>query len=695
MSTGIGFGIGIPHASSNLVQEIVFIVGRSQKGINFEALDRRPVHLVLLFVVPAGEFQKHLHSLANVAKLLHRTDFRESLERGADETTLRQLLNLPTAEDLLSTDRMLPHKQIELKLQAAVSAVLPEADVSTVLVRPCDPKFGDYQSNALMSLAKTRKLNPRQLAADTLAKLDVSEWCEKVEIAGAGFLNFRLKHSALTDSLQAAARGEHLFFTKAAKPKTVVVDFSSPNVAKPMHVGHIRSTGIGDALQRTLRLLGHKVVTDNHIGDWGTQFGKLLLGWKQILDRPALERDAIAELERLYKIINAECDANPARLEEAKQELVMLQAGDVENTVIWKEMIRLSQIQFDTIYARLGITFDQALGESFYNPWLGDVVNDLLKRGIAKESEGAVGVFSDGTLPPKEDPFLVHRDGEWAPDPALVRKSDGGFNYTTTDLATIQYRLKTWSPDEIVYVVDDRQGPHFKKLFLTFARWQPEAAKKVKLVHVGFGKILGDDGKPFKTRSGDTVKLGELLDEAEERAYKIVSDKNVELPEAQRKEIARVIGLGAVKYADLLPNRQTDYIFSWDKMLALQGNTAPYLQYAYARIRSIFRKSEVDATRNADRASIVLSAPEEFTLAKHLLNFGLTLEAVAEEHRPNYLCNYLFELAGKFTSFYENCPVLKAESEGVRNSRLALCDLTARVMRQGLETLGITTVEQM
>ena len=458
---------------------------------------------------------------------------------------------------------MLPHKQIELKLQAAVSAVLPDADVSTVLVRPCDPKFGDYQSNALMSLAKTRKLNPRQLATDTLAKLDVSEWCEKVEIAGAGFLNFRLKHSVLTDSLQAAARGEHLFFTKAAKPKTVVVDFSSPNVAKPMHVGHIRSTGIGDALQRTLRLLGHKVVTDNHIGDWGTQFGKLLLGWKQILDRPALERDAIAELERLYKIINAECDANPARLEEAKQELVKLQAGDVENTVIWKEMIRLSQIQFDTIYARLGITFDQALGESFYNPWLGDVVNDLLQRGIARESEGAVGVFSDGTLPPKEDPFLVHRDGEWAPDPALVRKSDGGFNYMTTDLATIQYRLNTWSPDEIVYVVDDRQGPHFKKLFLIFARWQPEAAKKVKLVHVGFGKILGDDGKPFKTRSGDTVKLGELLDEAEERAYKIVSDKNVELPEAQRKEIARVIGLGAVKYADLRAAEPADAIIAF------------------------------------------------------------------------------------------------------------------------------------
>ena len=586
---------------------------------------------------------------------------------------------------------MLPHKQIEASLQAAVRAVLPDADVSTVLVRPCDPKFGDYQSNALMSLAKTRKLNPRQLATDVVAKLDVFAACEKVEIAGAGFLNFRLKIDLLALTLQSAARGEHLFFDKAAQPRTVVMDFSSPNVAKPMHVGHIRSTGIGDALQRSLRLLGHRVISDNHIGDWGTQFGKLLLGWKQILNRVDLERDAIAELERLYKVINAECDANPARLAEAKSELVKLQAGDAENTAIWKEMITLSQKQFDTIYGRLGVKFDQALGESFYNPWLGEVVTGLLTRGIARESEGAVGVFSDGSLPQKEDPFLVNRDSEWVADPALVRKSDGGFNYMTTDLATIDYRLKTWSPQEIVYVVDDRQSGHFKKLFLTFARWKNFEAKTTKLVHVGFGKIMGEDGKPFKTRSGDTVKLGDLLDEAEERAFKIVSEKSAELPEAQRKEIARVIGLGAVKYADLLPNRQSDYIFSWDKMLALQGNTAPYLQYAYARIKSIFRKAE----SGREKAEIKLAAPEELALAKHLLNFGITLEAVAEELRPNYLCNYLFELAGKFTSFYENCPVLKADDEAMRNSRLALCDLTSRVLKQGLETLGIEVVEQM
>lgn len=587
------------------------------------------------------------------------------------------------------------HLQIEKSLRDAVAKVLPEANLASVLVRPCpDPKFGDYQSNSLMALAKERKMNPRQLATDVLAQLDVGELCEKVEIAGAGFLNFRLKPSAVAEAISAASRGEHLFFRPVAQSRTFVVDFSSPNVAKPMHVGHIRSTGIGDSIQRVLRLLGHNVVTDNHIGDWGTQFGKLLLGWKQVINRTALELDAVAELERLYKVINAECDANPARLEEAKQELVKLQAGEAENIAIWKEMIRLSQVQFDAIYGRLGVKFDHALGESFYNPWLSDVVNDLLQHGIARESEGAVGVFSDGTLPPKQDPFLVNRDGEWVADPALVRKSDGGFNYMTTDLATLDYRFRTWSPDEIVYVVDDRQAPHFRKLFLTVARWKPEIAARVKLVHVGFGKILGDDGKPFKTRSGDTVKLADLLDEAEERALKVVTEKNPELSDAARKEIARVVGIGAVKYADLLPNRQSDYVFSWEKMLSLQGNTAPYLQYGYARIRSIFRKAGEATNNQSPIRAAQLGAPEELALAKHLLNFGMTLEAVAEDYRPNFLCNYLYDLSGHFARFYEACPVLKAEP-AERASRLVLCDVTARVLKQGLNVLGIEVLEQM
>lgn len=602
---------------------------------------------------------------------------------------------------------MLPHKQIELNLQQAVRDVLPDADASAVLVRPCpNPKFGDYQSNALMGLAKTRKMNPRQLAENVVPKLDLSALCEKVEIAGGGFLNFRLKNPALAQILAEQARGGFLFYEKTAQPRTVVVDFSSPNVAKPMHVGHIRSTGIGDALQRVLRLLGDRVISDNHIGDWGTQFGMLIVGWKRFfLKNKAVPAD-IDTLEEIYRGIQAEIKTQlgacpltetPKPVSqtetESRLELVKLQNGDKENLEIWNAMIVLSKKQFDEIYARLGVKFDFWYGESFYNDRLKPLVDDLLAKKIARESEGAVGVFSDGSMPPKDDVFLVNRDGEWVPDPALVRKSDGGFNYMTTDLATIDYRLKTWSPSEIIYVVDDRQAAHFRKLFSTFAHWQPEAVKKIKLVHVGFGKILGDDGKPFKTRSGETVKLADLLDEAEERAFKIVSEKNPDLPEVQRREIARVVGIGAVKYADLLPNRQSDYVFSWEKMLALTGNTAPYLQYAYARIRSIFRKAEISQAASGE-AELKLVAPEEISLAKHLLNFGLTLKAAAEEYRPNFLCAYLYELAGRFAGFYENCPVLKAD-DSTRASRLLLCDLTARVLKQGLDVLGIEVVEQM
>jgi arginyl-tRNA synthetase len=605
---------------------------------------------------------------------------------------------------------VLPHKQIELKLQTAVREILPDADVSIVLVRPCpDPKFGDYQSNALMSLAKQRKMNPRQLAENVLAKLDVSDVCEKVEIAGAGFLNFRLKNSALTKTLESAARGEHLFFEKTSQPKTVVVDFSSPNVAKPMHVGHIRSTILGDSLARALRLLGHRVVTDNHIGDWGTQFGYILAIWKTfqkdksyaaVLAR-CLADDPIRTMGALYRASQqaeslgrhpdfikncqdldeaswiTEPDLNK-RTQLAKEELVNLQNGDVENLKIWREMIALSQKQFDEIYSRLGVKFDVTLGESFYNPKLKPLVDELLAKNIARESEGAIAIFFD------DNPQLKDH-------PALIRKSDGGFNYTTTDLATLAYRLEKWNPDEIIYVTDGRQQLHFQQIFAAFHKWHGES--KTKLAHVWFGSILGEDGKPFKTRSGETVKLSDLLDEAEERAFKIVSEKNPESPESQRKEIARAVGIGAVKYADLLPNRQSDYVFSWDKMLALQGNTAPYLLYAYARIKSIFRKVENPESR-IQNPELKLAAPEEIALAKHLLNFGLTLEAVAEEYRPNFLCNYLFELAGKFTGFYENCPVLKAEG-AVRESRLTLCDLTARVLKQGLDVLGIETVEQM
>ncbi len=379
----------------------------------------------------------------------------------------------------------MPHKEIERRLQQAVRAVLPDADLAGVLVRPCpDPKFGDYQSNSIMALAKARKLNPRQLAADTLAKLDLTDLCEKVDIAGPGSPPPPFRAATLSRTLESAARGEHLFFDRTAAPRTIVLDFSSPNVAKPMHVGHIRSTILGDSLARALRLLGHQVITDNHIGDWGTQFGMLIVGWKTLLDRAALEREPLAEMERIYRVISSQCDPDkpgyvPATHEAARRELVKLQQGDAENLGIWREMIRLSQQQFDDIYGRLGVKFDHTLGESFYQPRLQSTVDALVARGIARASEGAKCVFSDGSVPPKEDPFLVHRDGEWQPNPQLIQKSDGGFNYTTTDLATLAYRMETWHPREIVYVTDGRQQLHFRQLFSTFHRWHAQSNEQV------------------------------------------------------------------------------------------------------------------------------------------------------------------------------------------------------------------------
>jgi len=559
--------------------------------------------------------------------------------------------------------------------------VLPDANTESVLVRPCpDPKFGDYQSNALMALGKSRRLNPRQLATDVLATLDVSPWCDAVEIAGAGFVNFRLKPQALAAALVTAAAGEHLFFEQVAQPRTVVLDFSSPNVAKPMHVGHIRSTILGDALARALQLLGHRVITDNHLGDWGTQFGKLLVGWKQHLDLQALQQDPIDEMERLYRLVNAASETDQNVLEQARRELVKLQSGDEENLRIWRQMLTLSQAQFDAIYSRLGVRFDYAFGESFYHERLQALVEELLQKGIARRSEGAVAVFFD------DIPRLKAH-------PALIQKSDGAFNYTTTDLATLAYRLETWHPDDVVYVTGAPQQLHFQQLFAIFERWHPEST--MRLTHVWFGSILGEDGRPFKTRTGDTIRLSDLLNEAEDRAFNLVSRISPELPEPNRKEIARVVGIGAIKYADLLSNRQSDYVFSWDKMLALNGNSAPYLQYAYARTRSVLRKAaaQVPLEKTTDER-VEFTAPEELALARHLLNFGFALEAVVEEYRPNFIANYLYELAGLFARFWEACPVLKS-GPVERRTRLLLSELTGRVLKKGLEVLGIETLEQM
>jgi arginyl-tRNA synthetase len=555
-----------------------------------------------------------------------------------------------------------------------------------------DARFGDYQTNAAMVLAKSLRMNPRAVAQQIIDKIDVADLCEVPEIAGAGFINFRLKPEALAARFVELVGDSRMGVPEAKVKRRIVIDFSSPNVAKPMHIGHIRSTILGDALARIAEFTGHSVVRDNHIGDWGTQFGMLLVGWKTILDKAALERDPIGELERIYKAINAQQAVDETVREAARAELVKLQDGDEENLGIWHEMIRLSQAQFDAIYGRLAIRFDATLGESFYNPWLKDVVSDLTAKGIARESDGAICVFSDRSGLEKEDPFLIQRDGQWTDIPALVQKADGAANYTTTDLATLDYRLREWAPDEIAYVTDGRQQHHFKQLFAIFRRWKPES--QVKLAHVWFGSILGDDGKPFKTRSGDTVKLSDLLDEAEERAFALVSEKNPTLEEAARREIARVVGIGAVKYADLLPNRQSDYVFSWEKMLSFQGNTAPYLQYSYVRIRSIFRKGEVDESTVRNPKSAVLGESGEQALVKKLGQFGEVLPQVLEDYRPNVLATYLYELASAFHSFFEQCPVLKSEGE-VRTTRLALCDLTARVLAQGLQLLGIEVPERM
>ena len=570
------------------------------------------------------------------------------------------------------------HLALQEKLQQAVLALLPDTDVSSVLVRPCpEPKFGDYQTNALIGLAKRNELNPREFAAQVVEQLDIDDCCEPVEIAGPGFLNFRLRIEALSAALAGAAKGEHLFYRIAAKPRTVVIDYSSPNVAKPMHVGHIRSTILGYALAKVFRLLGHKVVTDNHIGDWGTQFGKLLVGWKENLNKEALGRDALAEMERLYKLVNAACDEDETVLARAREELVKLQDGDAENLAIWREMIDLSRHQFDEIYGRLGVKFDETLGESFYNDRLKGVVDELIDQGIAEESEGAQVVF-----------FNDHK--ALKKHPAIVQKSDGAANYTTTDLATLEHRQTTWRPSEVIYVTDGRQQLHFQQLFALYDRWKP--GHGMKLNHVWFGAILGEDGRPFKTRSGEIIRLSGLLDEAEQRALDAVSKKNPDLPEEERHDIARVVGLGAIKYADLSGNRQSDYVFNWDTMLALVGNTAPYLLYAFTRIRSIFRKLGGESLDRPE--SFALGQAEEQVLAKHLLRFGHVLELVIEESRPNYLCNYLYELAGHFGSFYECCPVLQAEGD-TRAQRLALCNLTGQVLQTGLETLGLETTDRM
>jgi arginyl-tRNA synthetase len=577
-------------------------------------------------------------------------------------------------------------QNLESRLALALAHVIGETVVPNI-EPAADLRFGDYQSNSAMVLAKKQKTNPRALAQQVIDAIDL-EGIASADIAGPGFINFRILPEAYAAHAQALLNDSRLGVPEPGKGRRVVIDFSAPNVAKPMHVGHIRSTIIGDSLCRIARFLGYDVIADNHIGDWGTQFGMILHGWKTLLHRESLEIDPIAELVRVYRHVNADAKEDPAVLATCKAELVKLQAGDPENLAIWQQCIDVSKNGLQKIYDRLDVKFDHWLGESFYNEMLPGLVDEFLEKGLARESDGAVCVFSDDSKPPGEDPFKVHKENGWTDNPAIIRKADGGFLYATTDLATIQYRIDQWNADQVWYVVGVPQQLHFRQLFDAAARW----GKTGDFRHIAFGSILGEDRKLMKTRSGDSVGLIEVLEEAVERAAAAIAEKNPELIGEEAKEIAEIVGIGAVKFAELSQNRLTDYVFAWDRMLALSGDTAPYLQYSNVRIRSIFRK--LDAAFEASSAAIVLEKPEEIHLARLLARFGEVVPFVLEDHRPNLLANYLLELARAFHSFFEACPVLKSE-EPLKSSRLALCELSSRVLEKGLGLLGIRCPERM
>jgi arginyl-tRNA synthetase len=587
-----------------------------------------------------------------------------------------------------------PRQELEARVARAVTELFLPAPPAPY-VRPCpDPRHGDFQTNAALVQGKISQGNPREIAEQLRAAINLDGIAEPAEIAGPGFLNFRLSASYLDQQVKARWEDKRLGVPTVSKPEIVVVDYSSPNIAKEMHVGHLRSTILGDSLARIYSFLGHEVVADNHIGDWGTGFGMILLGYKREGNAEKLQLDPFGHLEGIYRKIQDEAKTDDAVREAAKRELVLLQQGDPQNRQLWEQFLHYSIAALEIIYQRLGVQFDHTLGESFYNNMLADVVKELVEKGIARPSEGAIAIFSDGKLDPKDDPFLVFRkeagsaEGQFIDNPLLVQKSDGGYNYATTDLATVRYRHDHFHAHRVLYVVDSRQQMHFRQLFAAAARWGYDG---MRLEHIGFGTILGPDKKPIKTRDGGDVKLKALLTEAEERAGTIIGEKRPEFNEHERVALARVVGLGALKYADLAQNRNLDYVFSWDKLLAFDGNTAPYLQNAYVRIRAIFRKAGLG---EAIHATVRLTEPAELALSRKLLGFSDAVQIAADEYRPHYICLYLFDLATLFHKFYELCPVLTSETT-VRDSRLLLCDLTARTLRQGLQLLGIDVVEQM
>lgn len=576
--------------------------------------------------------------------------------------------------------------ELDAAMQTAAQAAGLEAAAFAPEIRAADPRHGDFQANGVLGYAKARKLNPRAVAEQLLAAIPLAiRETFDVGIAGPGFINFKLKPAALLAWLDAYDSADHLKSGAAAlySGQRYIVDFSSPNTAKQLHVGHIRGMVIGEAICRLLAFCGAEVIRDNHIGDWGTQFGKLIWGYKHLRNDAALATDPLEELERLYKAADAATKADPATLDAARAELVKLQAGDAENLALWHKINAISSSAFEEIYTKLGIHFDHQLGESFYNDKVPQVYTELTAAGLAVESQGALVVFH-----PEHPRFKTQ--------PFIIRKSDGAANYASSDLATMLYRAGHFKADAIAVLTDARQADHFEQLWLTTQKWFAQSHRRLpRFEHVSFGSILGEDGKAIKTRSGDPIRLKALLAEAEERAFTLVTEKSPDLPEAERRDIANAVGIGAVRYADLSQNRSSDYIFSWEKILSFEGNTAPYLLYAVTRIHSIFRKAGLDPASAA--ATTGATAPEtagETALARKLVGFATVLNLTTSQLRPHFLCTYLFELAGDFSTFYAADKVI-VDEPAVRARRLLLCARTLLVLETGLHLLGLRTLKRM
>ncbi|ACA98606.1 MULTISPECIES: arginine--tRNA ligase [Cyanophyceae] len=584
-------------------------------------------------------------------------------------------------------------KSILSQLKTAVSEALIKAfgedlkDTDPLVVPASNPKFGDYQSNVALSLTKILKKNPREIAQSIIEALDIADTCENPTIAGPGFINFSLKPSYLATLLKEVQQSDRLAIEPAENPQKVIVDFSSPNIAKEMHVGHLRSTIIGDSIARILEFRGQDVLRLNHVGDWGTQFGMLITYLKEVYPDALTKADAldIGDLVAFYKKAKVRFDEDEAFKEASRNQVVKLQSGDEESQKAWQLLCEQSRREFQKIYDILDIKLTER-GESFYNPYLADVLTALDEVGLLEEDAGAQCVFLEG---------FKNKDGDRLP--LIVQKSDGGFNYATTDLAAIRYRIKEDQAKRIIYVTDSGQAGHFAQVFQVAERagFLPD---DVEVVHVPFGLVQGEDGKKLKTRAGDTIKLKDLLDEAVNRSR---ADLEKRLAEDERQEtadfiekVSQVVGIGAVKYADLSQNRTSNYIFSFDKMLALQGNTAPYMLYAYVRVQGVSRQGGIDLSTLPTDTPIILEEAAELTLAKHLLQLSEVLMSVEQDLMPNRLCEYLYDLSRKFNQFYEACPILKAEGDR-RISRLILADTTARTLKLGLSLLGIEVLDRM